>query len=147
MAQLRRLPVSLKRDHAMQATRVSIGRLKFVYILLTDKKLKYRKGKSRVAYIGTTRNGVTRIAQSIAARAHVILGLRGVRSFEARIVTCRPRRRVRTWRKLERALLIEFREAYGQVPKCNSHGKKMRSTDECRYFARRRLLDILEEIA
>lgn len=52
---LRRLKLSMHRDHAMEATRVSIGKSKLVYVLAADKKIKYDLGKSRIAYIGTTK--------------------------------------------------------------------------------------------
>jgi hypothetical protein len=103
-----------------------IGKNRLVYLLIADKRLKYKDGKSRIAYIGTTEKGVERIAQSVAFRADAILRLRGVRSFHARIVTCGPRQCVETWKKLERALILRFRERFGAVPKCNSHGKKSR---------------------
>ena len=122
----RRLKISLKRDEALRVTRVTIGKYKLVYVLVADKRLKYNKSKSRIAYIGTTKNGVARIARSVAARADDILLRHGVRTFHARIVVCQPRQRVATWKKLERALLITFRERFGEVPKCNSHGRKMK---------------------
>lgn len=143
----RRLNLSLKRDAAVSATRVSIGKAKLVYLLIADKKLKYKSGKSRVAYIGTTKKGISRISQSVAARAEDILKLRGVRSFHARVVTCRPRQKVKTWKKLERALLLPFRTIYGEVPKCNSHGKNMTETDEFDLFAKSGITTILEELA
>ena len=143
----RKLAVSLKRDEALRATRVSVGRSKLVYLLVADKKLKYKLGKSRIAYIGTTKKGVARIAQSVAARAEDILSLHGVRTFHARIVTCRPRQRVATWKKLERALLLSFRDRFGEVPKCNSQGAKMKRTDELNYFARARLANVIDELS
>ncbi len=143
----RRLRLSLKRDEAIKATRVSIGKEKLVYLLVADKKLKYSTGKSRIAYIGTTKKGVSRIAQSVAARAEDILSLRGVRAFHARVVTCPPRQKVRTWHKLERALLLEFRRAYGEVPLCNSHGSKIKETDEFTYFRKAGVAAIIEELS
>lgn len=142
----RRLKLSLKRDDALRATRVSVGKNKLAYVLVADKRLKYKKGKSRVAYIGTTSKGVARVAQSVAFRADSILSLHGVRAFHARVITCRPRRNVRSWIKLERALLLVFREMFGEVPQCNSHGKKMRVTDEFRYFSHRGVKSVLEEL-
>jgi hypothetical protein len=136
---MRRLPVSLRRDEAINATRVFIGASKLVYILIADKRLKYRKGKSRIVYIGTTKNGSSRIAGSVAARAEEILSLHGVRSFHARVVTCRPRQRVKTWHKLERAMLLEFKARFGEVPKCNTQGSNMVETDEFRYFSKTRV--------
>jgi hypothetical protein len=118
-----------------------------VYVLVADKRLKYPGGKSRIAYVGTTRKGLSRVARSVAVRADRILGLAGVRSFSARIVTCRPRQRVRTWRKLERALLLTFREVFGAPPRCNVHGKRMKWADEREYFRSKRLVDLIEELS
>jgi hypothetical protein len=143
----RRLKLSLKRDEALRATRVTVGKNKLVYVLVADKRLKYKNGKSRIAYIGTTKKGVARVAQSVAARADDILSLHGVRTFHARIVTCRPRRNVETWRKLERAMLLKFREAFGEVPKCNSVGKKMKTTDEFRYFGNAGVKNVIDELS
>lgn len=143
----RRINVTLKRDRALHATRVSIGKSKLVYILVTDKRLKYPNGKSRIAYIGTTKRGIRRVASSAARHADEILSLRGVRSFDARVVTCQPRQRVKTWLVLERALLVAFREIYGAQPRCNSHGKKFKARDEFEYFRRKRIVGILEEMS
>lgn len=144
---LRRIKLRLNRDPAMHATRVSIGKSKLVYILVADKKLKYAEGKSRIAYIGTTRKGGARIAQSVAARADDILGIRGVRAFSARVITCRARRNVRTWHYLERALLIKFKEIFGEVPACNSHGSNMKRGKEFSYFADHGLEQVIEELS
>jgi hypothetical protein len=144
---LRRLNLSLKREAALTATRVSIGRSKLVYILIADKRLKYLQGKSRIAYIGTTKKGVGRVAGSVASRAEHILSLHGVNSFHARVVTCRPRRNVSTWIKLERALLLAFKERFGTVPECNSHGKQMKERDEFRYFHKHGVEGIIEELS
>ena len=144
---LRRLSLTLKRDHALEATRVSLGKSKLVYLLIADKRLVYPQGKSRIAYIGTTKKGVARIAHSIAARAEAILGLRGVRSFHARVVTCRPRRRLKTWRKLERALLLKFKERFGQPPECNSQGKRMKVTNEFHYFSPAGVASVIDELS
>jgi hypothetical protein len=147
MPNSRRINVTLKRDRALHATRVSIGKAKLVYILVTDKRLKYPNGKSRVAYIGTTKRGIRRVASSAARHADEILSLRGVRSFDARVVTCQPRQRVKTWLVLERALLVVFRELYGSQPRCNSHGKKFKARDEFEYFRHKRIREILEEVS
>lgn len=96
-----------------------------MYVLVQDKKFSYPSGRSRVVYIGTTKSGANRVAQSAAYWAETILRGHGVRHFEARIITCRPRQRVKTWVKLERALLLVFKEIYGDVPKCNTQGKNI----------------------
>lgn len=144
---MRRLAVMLERDDAMTLTRVAVGADRLVYVLVADKRIEYELGKSRVVYIGTTRKGASRLASSAAERADEILGMHGVRSFRVRVLTCRSRQRVRTWHKLERALLLAFREKYGEVPFCNSHGVNMEITDEFRYFARLRIEDLLDELA
>ena len=131
----------------LERPEVTIGNNKLVYILVSDKRLQYKSGKSRIAYIGTTKKGVARVAQSVAARADDILSLHGVRTFHARIVTCKPRKNVETWKKLERALLLSFRERFGEVPKCNSHGKKMKITDEFRVFAEKGVANIIDELS
>jgi len=143
----RRLKVALKRDEALRVTRVTIGKNKLVYLLIADKRLKYKTGKSRIAYIGTTKKGVARIAQSVASRADHILSLHGVRTFHARIATCKPRQNVATWKKLERALLLSFRERFGEVPKCNSHGKRIKVTDEFRYFGSKGVANVIDELS
>lgn len=144
---MRRLTVSLKRRVALSASRVTIGKDKLVYVLICDKKIRYPFGKSKIAYIGTTEKGISRIALSVAYRAEEILSIRGVRDFDARVITCKPRQNVKTWMKLERALLLTFRDKYGEVPHCNSHGKKMKETDEFKYFKQSRLVSILEDLA
>ena len=143
----KRLTISLKPRHAMQVTRVSIGKKKLVYMILVKRALKYPWGRSKIAYIGTTKKGVARIAQSVAVRAQDVLSIHGVREFMVRIVTCSPKPGVKTWQKLERALLIVFLHKYGEIPKCNTQGKKMKQRDEFKYFTRRRLERVLEILA
>ena len=142
----KRLTVSLKKKHAMQVSRVSIGNKKLVYVIIASKSLKYPWGRSHVAYIGTTKKGMARIAQSAAARAEDVLSLHGVKDFHVRILTCAPRPNVKTWVKLERALLLTFRNKYGALPMCNSMGKKMKQTDEFDRFNRKRLENCLEAL-
>jgi len=142
-----RLQISLKRDEALRATRVTIGKEKLVYVLVADKRLRYPKGKSRIAYIGTTKKGVARIAQSVAVRGEKILKLNGVRTFHARIITCNPRQNVETWKKLERGLLLCFRDTFGKVPECNKTGKRMRPKDEFDLFVKKRITNIIDELS
>lgn len=142
-----RLTVSLRRQEAMRVTRVAVGKAKLVYVVVADKKLKYPSGRSRIAYIGTTKNGVSRVAQSAAHRTDQILSKRGVQSFSVHLVTCRPRQKVKTWIKLERAFLLAFREEFGSVPTCNSHGKGIMEVDEFAYFARARIKRVIEDLS
>ncbi len=142
----KRLTVTLKPKPAIRVSRISIGKKKLVYVIVASKPQRYRWGRSRVVYIGTTKKGVDRMASSAAARARDVLGLYGVREFHVRILTCAPRRNVKTWVKLERALLITFRHKYGDVPVCNTMGKNSRADDEFEYFNQRRLERLLEQL-
>jgi hypothetical protein len=144
---VRRANISLKREVALSARRVLVGNQKLVYVLVSPRSIPYEFGRSKILYIGTTRNGGARIAQSVASRADHILQQHGVRSFDARIVTCSPRRRVRTWAKLERAMLLCFRELFGELPLCNARGLHMRAGDEMSYFRRERLVQVIEELS
>lgn len=131
----------------MRVTRVAVGKAKLVYLIVADKKLSYPEGRSKIAYVGTTKNGVWRVAQSAAHRTYEILTRRGVQSFRVHVVTCRPRQNVKTWLKLERAFLLAFREMFGAVPVCNSHGKKIAERDEFDYFARARIGRVIEDLS
>jgi hypothetical protein len=137
-----RLHISLKRGAAITVNRISIGNLKLVYLICANKRIQYANGKSPIAYIGTTAKGIERLAQSAAARSEDILRQHGVNSFEVRIVTCGTHKRVRTWHKLERGLIL-IKEKYGGVPYCNTVGKNIVEGDEFNYFARTRIVDVL----
>ena len=127
-------------------TKVSIGKNKLVYAILADKRVSYPSGRSRVVYIGTTKKGIGRIARSAAARAKDILDIHGVREFTVRVITCHPRKRVKTWLKLERAMLLVFKDLHGKVPRCNKQGNRMKERDEFKYFRRRRIERILDDL-
>lgn len=139
--------VNVARDPAMEVTRTAIAKQKLVYVIVADKKIKYPNGRSRIAYVGTTRKGVGRIARSVAYRAPFVLEMCGVRKFTVRVLTCTSRQRVKTWHKLERAILIMFKEIYGKPPELNVQGKKMKETDEFSYFARRRIRTTIEDLS
>jgi hypothetical protein len=143
----RRLSVKLYRDEAIYVTRITATVERIVYVFVCDKKLQYPKGRSRIAYIGTTKNGVWRIASSAAQRAKTILRKRGIYTFWAQVVSCTPKPGLKSWLKLERALLLEFRERFGKVPLCNGTGHKMTETDEFECFARSRIQRVVEDLS
>ena len=148
MATLQRLRIKAHRYEALYVSRVADNADHLVYFFCCDKRLRYPNGKkSRIAYIGTTASGVWRLTSSAAERASKILSQRGVESFNAFVLTCTARQRVRTWHKLERALLLQFRELFGRVPICNTHGQQMVETDEFDYFARARITDVIEDLS
>src|SRR5436305_1278922 len=86
-----RLRISLRRGPAVAVSRISLGRLKLAYVICADKKIRYKGGRSYIAYIGTTERGIDRVAQSAATRADEVLSLRGIKNFNVHVVTCTPR--------------------------------------------------------
>lgn len=111
-----------------------LAREKTVYFHIVNKPLKYPYGRSRIVYIGTTKKGIRRIMGSIAERLEDEFNIHGVSAVEVHEIGCTPRQRVKTWRMLERAALITFRQMYGEVPWLNSHGERMKESDEFEYF-------------
>jgi hypothetical protein len=98
-------------------------------------------------YIGTTQNGIARVAPSAAYRAEEILYDHGINSLQVRIVTCRGRQGIKQpWRKLERALLLGFKDHYGDIPRCNTHGRNYVEKKEFDYFSRKRIADVIRDL-
>jgi hypothetical protein len=143
----RRSNVSVKRKPGFTVTRISVGDDRLAYAMIADKKLDYPEGRSRVAYIGTTKKGIFRMTSSIAERANAILRLHGVESFEVRIITCHRRKHVKMWYKLEHALLVAFRELYGAPPRSNDQTDGKRAGTVFNYFSRARVKRVLEDLA
>lgn len=144
---MKRLTIQEHKGSAITVRRVSTKVDKLVYIMSADKKQNYAKGRSRIVYIGTTSRGINRMTSSVAARAATILGLHGTDEFNVHVVTCKARQRIKTWHKLERALILTFRDLFGEVPVCNSHGKKMKLTDEYQLFSKGRLKTVVEDLS
>ena len=81
-----------------------------VYILTVNKSLNYDIGKSRIAYIGTTKNGISRVAGSAAQRSKELFDekIHGVNSIEMHVISTGHLEEQDSWRILERAMLIKF---------------------------------------
>ena len=141
-----RLRIALKRKPAMTVSRIAIDDYKLVYVLCANKPFHYQNGSSPIVYIGTTSNGIDRFAQSAAGKAEQVFRYNGVTSIDIKIVTCTPRRNVKTWHKLERAMLIVFNEMFGSAPQLNGSGHGMTETDEFELFARSRVESILASL-
>lgn len=139
----KRLRIKMDSCPALTITRSANRADKLVYVAVCDRSLQYRHGRSRIAYFGTTKNGADRIASSAAFRGKELLGLHGVRQVEFFVVTCRAKQNVTTWKKLERALLLAFRDRFGSVPRCNDKGKKMQWRDERNEFSLPRLQSVI----
>lgn len=140
-----KLTIRSSSDAAVTITRAAVKSEKLVYLAVANRPLKYEHGRSRIAYIGTTRHGAHRMAASAAAKAQEMLDLHGVKELCFYTVTCRSRQNVRSWAKLERALLLTFREKFGEVPECNTQGSRMRWMDELKYFTRDRLVAVIDQ--
>jgi hypothetical protein len=121
---------------AMTVFDAGISNDKLVYIIVSSRQLSYARGKSPIAYIGSTEDGIGRMAQSAANKAPAILALHGVSKFDVFPVSSagRPGAK-RWWRKLERAFILAFLEEYGDPPKLNSQGTKFRRTNEFELFS------------
>lgn len=144
----RRLQVSLRPVEAMTVRRVALEHERLVYVICADRKLRYPNGKySQIAYIGTTKKGLSRVAGSAAYRAQDVLWTHGVQSFDVRLVTCQGRNGIRSWRRLERAMLISFREMFGGIPLCNVQGSGFEEDREFVTFRRSRIDEIIRNLS
>ena len=134
-----KLTIKVGRRPAIVITREALAHERLVYLALTSRPSRYPYARSRIAYIGTTKRGARRIASSAASKADRMLAKYGVKELSFYIVSCRSRQGLKTWHKLERALLLTFREMHGVVPHCNTQGKRMKWRDELDYFTSKRL--------
>jgi hypothetical protein len=145
VANKKKLTIRIAAKPAIVISRPAFSAARLVYLAVANKGLKYPHGKSRIAYIGTTKAGASRIAASAAARAPGLLSLHGVTSLSFYVVTCTTRKGVKSWHKLEVGLIIAFKHLYGQVPRCNAQGKNQKWRDELDYFTRPRLESVLKK--
>ncbi|MFH0849280.1 MAG: hypothetical protein V1857_07240 [archaeon] len=107
-----------RRGIALELRRPAISEDKLVYVVIANRPFKYGKLSSRIAYIGTTKNGVYRIAASAAKRAQLLRG-HGIQGLTFHVLCCDGRQRMCTWKVLEAGLLGSFIEKYGGLPKGN----------------------------
>jgi len=140
----KKLKISRESVHALEVGRSALRSTSLVYLAVANKALQYPWAPSKIAYIGTTGVGGARIFTSAAALAPRILHLHGVKTLEFYAITCKPRQKVRTWRKLERGLILKFRERFGAIPKLNTQGKNFEWTDEKDYFTEGGLSSVVE---
>ena len=127
----------------LTVTRKVLGHKKVVYLLIANRPIRYPRGKSQIAYIGTTSKGLARVASSVAYRAQDILSGYGLSSMEVFIVTCPPQRKVRTWVLLERALIFQFVQHFWGPPKCNSQGKNFKWTAKLDKLFNKKTIDAI----
>lgn len=142
----RRLNVMVKWPPAMAITRLPSRSEKLCYVVTANKIVAYRTGRSKVVFIGATEEGLSRLVGVVGARTEEIFAHHDLTHFEAHVVTCKSVPRVETWRKLEKALLLTFRDLYGEPPLCNRHGAGIQEEDEFSYFTRERIRNVLEDL-
>ena len=141
----RRLTPKLISGSALKIFRPAISTKNMVYLFVGNKSYKYPWEKSRVIYIGTSSRGIKRITESVANRGKV-LSEHGFKEFEVRIVVCPKRQKVSTWKLLESAFLIVFREKFGGIPFLNKKGGKLKERGEWLYFSKVTIRKILDEL-
>ncbi len=142
-----KLRIKFKGEPVISITRKAFRETKLVYIARANKPRKYPWGKSRIVYIGTTKTGAGRMASSAVWKGEDLLFDHGIKHLDFYVITCARRRNVASWRKLEKALLIKFRETFGSVPRANTVGKGMRWDDEKEYFSDDRLDEVIEGLS
>lgn len=117
---------------------------RIAYIIAISKPRKYKYGRSRIIYIGTSKVGVNRLAASASHRGRdAFKELRGVKTISVHIVTCTSRRSLKTWAKLEASLLDSFFRTYGALP----HYNKRKPAQRDGIFSQSRPLRILGQFA
>jgi len=142
----RRLNVMVKWPPVLAVTRLAGTPKKVCFVVTANKIVAYRTGRSKVVYIGATDEGISRVVTAVAARTEEILANHDLNHFEAHVITSKNVPRVETWRKLERALLLTFRDLFGEVPLCNRRGAGIQEEDEFSYFTRERIRNVLEDL-
>ena len=129
-----------------------------VYLLVANRPVRYgKKTYSRIVYIGTTERGIRKIASSASKQIQRVADeklLRGLRRLQAFVIWAKTktppgRHRAKSnqdlWRKLERALLVQFcRMHEGYAPRLNKTGHKMRAHDVFDVFRQKRIGRIID---
>jgi hypothetical protein len=118
---------------------------RLVYILVANKTFKYQSGRrSHILYIGTTARGARRPATSAVSKAMAIFGeVRGVKQIGVYLLNSESRPNVKTWQKLESALLALFYNRYHELPIENKRRGEYINEEDIRYFRGENLVRIL----
>ena len=126
---MRKLKARYAKKPLLTLTRSHQWNARMVYLLVANKFIHYRHGRSKILYIGTTKNGAGRPAASAVNKASEVFYKKkryGVKTIEVHIVTCAPRKAMQTWKRLEAALIEAFSDKYYQLPACNKVRPKAR---------------------
>lgn len=146
----KKLKIKFRTYPSIIINRTAVRDDKLVYIARANKQIRYpSRVRSRIVYIGTTRKGARRIASSAASKGEQLLYDYGIKQLEFNIVTCTRRPGVETWKKLERALIIRFRERFGIPPKANKAGKFWHAEKDKkkRYFSQEKLDQVIDALS
>ena len=137
------LTIAVGQKSALRIAREALKSNNLVYIAKANKKIKYRWGASKIAYIGETSAGVERITSSAADRAPEILNLHGFKYLDFFVVQPSSLQAVRTWEVLERDLIIIFKSMYGDIPIGNTQGDRLPFSALSGRFRREKLEKII----
>ncbi|HET9285780.1 MAG TPA: hypothetical protein VFR24_27835 [Candidatus Angelobacter sp.] len=145
MARRKNLRVRLSKESVLTIDRSRMWKKRLAYILVANKAFKYPYGnKTHILYIGTTRKGAQRPAASAVEKAMSLFGeVRGVKQIGIYLLNSESRRNVKTWQKLESALLAVFRQRYSSLPQENKRRGEYGNADDIQYFRRDNLEKIL----
>jgi hypothetical protein len=142
----RQLRVGFDSESCVSICRAAFEQNKLVYVARANKWIQYERGRSHIAYIGTTKNGASRIASSAVNKGEDILKRHGITSLDFHIVTCGKCQGAKTWRKLERGLIIRFRERFWETPIGNKAGMYTYWDDEKDWFYEEKLDKVIDGI-
>lgn len=134
------MKVHLTSKPAMTVHRRILTKDRIVYLLVGKRTFKYQGGRSRIAYIGTSKRGARRIASSAAHRADEVFSKRGSKQMDIYIASCSARPGLKSWKYLERALLAQFLGWYQQLPLCNKQGQKYKFDEKLQRMFRLKAL-------
>jgi|APFre7841882654_1041346.scaffolds.fasta_scaffold13459_4 hypothetical protein len=131
---------------ALVVTRSAIETKKLVYVLVANKQVSYPQGKSSIIYIGTTKEGLRRVAASAAYKALSVLKHKGIKTLSAYILTYKGIPGLKdTHKHLERAALAIFKLKYGDIPLANKQGGNIwHAHKSVNFFGQRTLLKKLQ---
>lgn len=128
------MKLKLNKNPLLRISRSATRDTRVVYLAIANRKFRYHLGKSPIVYIGTTKIGIRRVAHSAASKAEQIIKEYNCKYLDFYTISASGYPGVAIWEKLERALIIRFRELYGDVPKYNQSFRKARWREEKRYF-------------
>jgi predicted GIY-YIG superfamily endonuclease len=119
----RKLRLTIGKHPAIIIGRTAIKADKLVYVACANKQIHYQYGRSKILYFGTTKAGARRIASSAANKAEVFLEDYGVKELIFHVVTSNKIPGLNSWRLVERALIIRFRESLWRATQRKCRGQ------------------------